>query len=357
MVDGGYYESGNYYFYINDHLGNNRIVTDAAAAVVQSTQYYPFGASFAEGTTTEQGKQPYKYNGKELDMMHGLNMYDYSARYYESTIGRFTTIDPLAEKYYSWSPYAYCANNPILMIDPTGKDWIIVSHDGKELRRVEEKGADTYYKVNETAFNAASSYYSKELGATDNFNNTLLSVGGLMLLQEKGVEGLVAQQTGVGINVTGSMRDGSSLIGDVTVNVQATFDDGRAYNIGTYSGVAGGYGNGAPENGDYSVNNYQDRSPRGWYNSGMNKDGVGFSYNLNPEFNTGRTALRIHPDGNNEGTLGCIGLSGNKNHLKSFVKSVNNSLLRYQSISLNINIKNNPNNNGRNKTKIPNVRE
>ena len=77
LVNGGYYESGNYYFYINDHLGNNRIVTDAAAAVVQSTQYYPFGTAFAEGTTAEQGKQPYKYNGKELDQMHGLNMYDY----------------------------------------------------------------------------------------------------------------------------------------------------------------------------------------------------------------------------------------------------------------------------------------
>jgi hypothetical protein len=55
LVDGGYYESGNYYFYINDHLGNNRVVTDAAALVVQSTQYYPFGSSFADafGTSTQ----------------------------------------------------------------------------------------------------------------------------------------------------------------------------------------------------------------------------------------------------------------------------------------------------------------
>ena len=75
LVDGGYYESGNYYFYINDHLGNNRIVTDAAAAVVQSTQYYPFGASFADASGTST--QPYKYNGKELDTKNGLNLYDY----------------------------------------------------------------------------------------------------------------------------------------------------------------------------------------------------------------------------------------------------------------------------------------
>ena len=118
LVNGGYYESGNYYFYINDHLGNNRIVTDAAAAVVQSTQYYPFGASFADASGTST--QPYKYNGKELDTRNGLNLYDYSARYYESAIGRFTTVDPMAEMYYSISPYAYCANNPIKFIDPTG---------------------------------------------------------------------------------------------------------------------------------------------------------------------------------------------------------------------------------------------
>ncbi len=75
--------------------------------------------SFAE--STGQDIQPFKYNGKELDKEHGLNLYDYSARFYEPTTGRFSTVDPHAEKYYSISPYAYCANNPIKFIDKDGK--------------------------------------------------------------------------------------------------------------------------------------------------------------------------------------------------------------------------------------------
>ena len=110
------YESGNYYFYIADHLGNNRIVANAAASVVQSTQYYPFRASFAD--KIETSTQPYKYNGKELDSRNGLNMYDYSARYKDDW--RFTSVDPLAETDYNWSPYVYVDNNPIRFTDPTG---------------------------------------------------------------------------------------------------------------------------------------------------------------------------------------------------------------------------------------------
>jgi hypothetical protein len=45
-------------------------------------------------------------------------MYDYSARHKDDW--RFTTVDPMAEKYYSISPYAYCGNNPLKYIDPTG---------------------------------------------------------------------------------------------------------------------------------------------------------------------------------------------------------------------------------------------
>jgi len=76
---------------------------------------------FAETSTSQQGFQPYKYNGKELDMMSGLNQYDYGARYYDPALGRFIMLDPLCEKYYSISPYAYALNNPVRLVDPDGK--------------------------------------------------------------------------------------------------------------------------------------------------------------------------------------------------------------------------------------------
>ena len=129
LVDGGYIEGGVYYFYLTDHLGNNRVVANASGTAIQKTHYYPFGMAFAENTGKD--KQPYKYNGKELDAMHGLNMYDYSARYYEPAVGRFSTVDPLAEMYYSISPYAYCGNNPIKFIDPTGMSYTYNWNNGQ----------------------------------------------------------------------------------------------------------------------------------------------------------------------------------------------------------------------------------
>lgn len=66
--------------------------------------------------------KPVNIIDKELDRMYGLDWYDYTARRYDAVLGRFTTMDPLCEKYYWISPYAYCANNPIKYIDPTGME-------------------------------------------------------------------------------------------------------------------------------------------------------------------------------------------------------------------------------------------
>lgn len=108
-----------YHYYLKDHQGNNRVVISQSGMIEQVNHYYPFGSLFEEGMTTSN--QAYKYNGKELDRMHGLDWYDYGARMYDSPLGRFTTIDPMAEKYYSISSYVYCNNNPVNRIDPTGK--------------------------------------------------------------------------------------------------------------------------------------------------------------------------------------------------------------------------------------------
>ncbi len=135
LLEGGYIENGSYNFYLTDHLGNNRVVVNAGGSVMQTNHYYPFGMSFAEGTTTSL--QPYKYNGKELDMERGLNWYDFDARMYDGM--RFTTRDPLQEKYPWISPYTYCNNNPMRYIDPTGMDWYQDDNGNAMWRRSQDK--------------------------------------------------------------------------------------------------------------------------------------------------------------------------------------------------------------------------
>ena len=123
--DGGYISFAanglpQYHYYHQDHLGNIRTVTDAGGQVEQRRSYYPFGTSFKESATTDDNRL--KFSGKELERLHGLNDYDFGARTYVPTIGRFTQIDPLCEKYYHVSPYVYCENNPIWFVDKNGME-------------------------------------------------------------------------------------------------------------------------------------------------------------------------------------------------------------------------------------------
>ena len=131
LFDGGYAKAerigdttyGYTLFYYNkDHLGNIREVVNAGGNLQQRTNYYPFGAPYADpNMVINASLQPFKYNGKELDLMHGLNTYDYGARQYDPIAGRWDRVDPLCEKYYSVSPYTYCKNSPVKNIDPDGR--------------------------------------------------------------------------------------------------------------------------------------------------------------------------------------------------------------------------------------------
>ena len=123
LTDEGYVtlSDGKYHYYLKDHQGNNRVVINQSGTVEEANHYYPFGGVFASSGNV----QPYKYNGKEYDSKKGLNWYDYGARHYDAVLGRFTTNDRFAEKYYSMSPYQYGANSPVGNIDVNGDSIII----------------------------------------------------------------------------------------------------------------------------------------------------------------------------------------------------------------------------------------
>lgn len=111
-----------FHFYIKDHLGSNRIVVSEDGTIKQKLYYYPFGGLYGDVCVNPEF-QRYKYNGKEYDHQHGLDLLDYGARMYNPVIGGWHSIDPSAEKYYHLSPYCYCGNNPINAIDLDGRDW------------------------------------------------------------------------------------------------------------------------------------------------------------------------------------------------------------------------------------------
>ena len=144
LFDGGYAKATSvnpttytfeFFYYNKDHLGNNREVVNAGGTVRQVTNYYPFGTPYADTEAVMNANmQPYKYNGKELDRMHGLDTYDYGARQYDPVLGRWDRMDPMCEKYYDVSPYVYCENNPVNIIDPDGRSgWKVLLKAGYKI--------------------------------------------------------------------------------------------------------------------------------------------------------------------------------------------------------------------------------
>ncbi len=121
--------------------GGNVAAVVAGDSLVQRTSYYPYGLPHANahGATAN----PYKYGGKEFDTFGGTDLYDFHARFHAPSTGRFMTVDPLCEEKPHLSGYAYCAGNPINLIDPTGMDEIKMNQLGEIVKQIETKDFDT----------------------------------------------------------------------------------------------------------------------------------------------------------------------------------------------------------------------
>jgi RHS repeat-associated protein len=124
------------YFYHTDHLGSSSWITDASGDVNQHLQYLPLrqaqGSAFGEDYIYQRNSSwavPYTFSGKEKDSETGYSYF--GARYYDSDLSIWLSVDPLASKYPSMSAYMYVAGNPVMLVDPDGRKIKPTNDDSK----------------------------------------------------------------------------------------------------------------------------------------------------------------------------------------------------------------------------------
>ncbi len=111
--------SDSKFFYIKDHLGSVRMVLNSDNQIVSAIDYDCWGYPL-ENRSYQSDDIDYKFTGKQRDTETG---YDYfGARYYDARIARWGGVEPLLEKYISYSPYQYGLLNPMRLVDADGKD-------------------------------------------------------------------------------------------------------------------------------------------------------------------------------------------------------------------------------------------
>ena len=105
--------ASNTHWLHQDAQGSTKLITNASGTAENAYKYYPFGDSL---NFTGTVKNDVKYTGQRY--VDGIESYDFNARYYDPELGRFYSIDPLGSA--AISPYAYCSNDPVNFIDPSG---------------------------------------------------------------------------------------------------------------------------------------------------------------------------------------------------------------------------------------------
>jgi RHS repeat-associated protein len=110
----------NWYIYHSDHLGSSAFLTDASGDPTQHLQYMPFGETFVEQRSVTSYYTPYTFSAKERDLETGYSYF--GARYYDADISVWLSVDPMADKRASLSPYNYCQWRPIVLVDRMGME-------------------------------------------------------------------------------------------------------------------------------------------------------------------------------------------------------------------------------------------
>jgi len=113
---------GTKYRIISDYVGSPRLVVKSTdGTIAQRIDYDDFGAVL---TDTASGFQPFGFAGGLFD--RDTNLLRFGARDYDPQVGRWTAKDPIRFAGGTSNLYAYCFNNPINFIDPSGRDGTVV---------------------------------------------------------------------------------------------------------------------------------------------------------------------------------------------------------------------------------------
>ena len=202
----------SYVFNYKDHLGNVRLSYSdsdkngiiASSEILEENNYYPFGLKHKGYNDGLANIYKYKYNGKELQDELSLNLYDYGARNYDPVLGRWLTVDPLAEKYPAYSSYCYVMNNPLRFVDPTGMSAEDVMPPDDYL--INKNGSIEVIKTNDTF-----DRFFVETGNEQTSDNGKVAVGGYGLVSQlkKNGDGLVKfPDSGDGFSSYGGVEKG-----------------------------------------------------------------------------------------------------------------------------------------------------
>ena len=201
-----------YHYNLKDHSGSVRYTFQGDGTNIGYTHYYPSGVEFADPGSPGRLVDRRRFNDKELQTDFGLNWYDFVARGYDPAVGRPWQPDPLAENTPWISPYAWCANNPLGVIDPTGRDTVWVTRNNDVIGYI--PGGDEVMIVNEPLPEIVVE--SPSTTASDVMKGTL-SVAGILAVDDISGAGVADDPAIPFIIAGGAVIAGSMYLHDVIV--------------------------------------------------------------------------------------------------------------------------------------------
>ena len=151
------------YYYHTDHLGSSAWITDSLGIAVQHLAYLPWGEPFVT-QKTGNFNPTYTFSGKERDEETGYSYF--GQRFYDSQLSFWLSTDPMREKYPSLTPFNYCANNPLRLVDPNGEEM------GPPLKRTISNAVTTTAEYFHDIYLKASNYVKNNpwiIGAANKF--------------------------------------------------------------------------------------------------------------------------------------------------------------------------------------------